>query len=229
VDGLERIRFITPHPRHFDDGLIEVLARHPKVSRYLHLPVQSGSNEVLKRMHRRYTREEYLDLLARIRRRVPDINLSTDAIVGFPGESDDDFQQTLDLLEEARFGQVFAFAFSPRPKTPAARYEVQVEEAVKKTRLHRLFDLTDKISQELNQELVGTTVPVLIDGESRRNAEAWQGRGEDNRVVNFPKTGAEGVGDTVDVEVLRANAHSLVGERLATGGVVRSLPIQPVS
>jgi len=229
VDGLERIRFITSHPRHFDDGLIEVLARHPKVSRYLHLPVQSGSNEVLKRMHRRYTREEYLDLLARIRRRVPDINLSTDAIVGFPGESDDDFQQTLDLLEEARFGQVFAFAFSPRPKTPAARYEVQVEEAVKKTRLHRLFDLTDKISQELNQELVGTTVPVLIDGESRRNAEAWQGRGEDNRVVNFPKTGAEGVGDTVDVEVLRANAHSLVGERLATGGVVRSLPIQPVS
>jgi len=229
VDGLERIRFITSHPRHFDDGLIKVLARHPKVSRYLHLPVQSGSNEVLKRMHRRYTRGEYLDLLARIREGVPDINLSTDAIVGFPGETDQDFQQTLDLLEEARFGQVFAFAFSPRPKTPAARYDDQVEEVEKKARLHRLFDLSDRISKELNQKLVGTTVPVLIDGESRRNAEAWQGRGEDNRVVNFPKTGAEGVGDTVDVEILRANAHSLVGERVATGGAFLSLPIRPSS
>lgn len=229
VDGLERIRFITSHPRHFDDGLIKVLARHPKVSRYLHLPVQSGSNEVLKRMHRRYTREEYLDLLARIREGVPDINLSTDAIVGFPGETDQDFQQTLDLLEEARFGQVFAFAFSPRPKTPAARYDDQVEEVEKKTRLHRLFDLSDRISKELNQELVGTTLPVLIDGESRRNVEAWQGRGEDNRVVNFPKTGAEGVGDTVDVEVLRANAHSLVGERVAIEGAFPSLPIRPSS
>ena len=227
VDGLERIRFITSHPRHFDDGLIKVLARHPKVSRYLHLPVQSGSNEVLKRMHRRYTRGEYLDLLARIREGVPDINLSTDAIVGFPGETDQDFQQTLDLLEEGRFGQVFAFAFSPRPKTPAARYDDQVEEVEKKARLHRLFDLSDRISKELNQELVGTTVPVLIDGESRRNAEAWQGRGEDNRAVNFPKTGAEGVGDTVDVEILRANAHSLVGERVAIEGAFPSLSIRP--
>ena len=230
VEGLERIRFITSHPRHFDDRLIEVLARHPKVSRYLHLPVQSGSDAVLKRMHRRYTREEYLDLLARIRCNVPDINLSTDAIVGFPGETERDFEQTLELLEEARFGQVFAFAFSPRPRTPAARYEGHVDESVKKTRLHRLFDLSDRISKELNQELVGTAVPVLIDGESRRNAEAWQGRGEDNRVVNFPKTGNERVGDTVAVRIVRANAHSLVGERVGTAGAgLSSLPIRSAS
>ncbi len=229
VDGLERVRFITSHPRHFDDGLIEVLARHPKVSRYLHLPVQSGSNAVLKRMHRRYTREEYLDLLARIRARVPDINLSTDAIVGFPGETEEDFQLTLDLIEEARFGQVFAFAFSPRPKTPAARYGGKVSEIDKKTRLHRLFDLSDRISKELNLELLGTAVPVLIDGESRRNTDAWQGRGEDNRVVNFPKTGAETVGDVVEVEILRANAHSLVGERAGARPGLGPLPIRQTS
>jgi tRNA-2-methylthio-N6-dimethylallyladenosine synthase len=212
VPGLERVRFITSHPSYFTDRLIDVLARHSKVSRYLHLPFQAGADEVLRRMHRRYTREEYLALVSAIRRAVPDVNLSTDVIVGFPGETEADFMQTLDLLETVRFGQVFAFAFSPRPNTPAARYRDQVPDAEKKIRLHRLFELTDRISVELNEALVGTTVPVLIDGDSRRDANDWQGRGEDNRVVNFPKTGHEGVGDTVGVRILRASAHSLGGE-----------------
>ncbi len=217
VEGLSRVRFITSHPRHFGDDLIGVLARHRHLSRYLHLPFQAGSNAVLRRMRRRYTREEYLDLVERIRNAVSDINLSTDVIVGFPGETDDDFEATLDLLERVRFGQVFAFAYSPRPRTPAARYGDQVPEEVKKERLARLFELTDRISRELNEALVGRTLPVLIDGDSRRDPAHWQGRTEDNRVVNFPKPDGSGVGDVVGVRITRASAHSLFGEAVNTG------------
>jgi tRNA-2-methylthio-N6-dimethylallyladenosine synthase len=218
IPGLARVRYVTSHPRHFNSRLIDVLANNPKVSRYLHLPFQSGANEILDRMHRRYSREEYLELVAHLRNVVPDINLSTDVIVGFPGETEEHFQQSLDLLQEIRFGQVFAFAFSPRPNTPAARYDDQVEEVAKMERLHRLFALTEQISSELNQELVGHEFPVLIDGDSRRNPNHWQGRGEDNRVVNFAKCGREGVGDIVDVRITRAGAHSLVGERCSGDG-----------
>jgi tRNA-2-methylthio-N6-dimethylallyladenosine synthase len=175
-------------------------------------------------MHRRYTRAEYLDLVSRIRAHVPDINLSTDIIVGFPGETEDDFAESLDLVTRVRFGQVFAFGYSPRPKTPAARYEGHVSEQVKKNRLHRLFEQTDRISLELNRDLVGTTVPVLIDGESRKDRDVWQGRGEDNRVVNFAKTGAESVGDIVHVHILRAGPHSLVGESAARPA--QALPVR---
>ena len=215
VDGLDRLRFVTSHPRHFDDRLIDVLARRPSVSRYLHLPVQAGSDRVLRKMHRRYTPGQYQDLVARIRAAVPDINLSTDVIVGFPGETEDDFLATLSLLEQVRFGQVFGFAFSPRPRTPAARYPDQVPEAVRKERLQRLFAVTDRITLELNQALVGTVARVLIDGGSRRDPDVWQGRGEDNRVVNFPRSGGEGVGEVVEVRIVRAAAHSLIGEVVA--------------
>ncbi len=214
VRGFDRVRFITSHPRHFTDRMIDVLAHHENVSRYLHLPFQAGSDRILKRMNRKYTRSQYVELVGRIRKAVPGISLSTDVIVGFPGESDDDFARTLELLEELRFGQVFAFAFSPRPGTPAARYSDDVSEAEKKQRLHRLFELTDQISLELNTELVDTVVSVLIDGPSRRSPNDWQGRGVDNRVVNFAKRGAERIGDLVDVRVLRATVHSLVGEML---------------
>jgi len=218
IPGLARIRYITSHPRHFNSRLIDVLANNPKVSRYLHLPFQSGANEILERMHRRYTREEYLELVIQLRKAVPDINLSTDVIVGFPGETEEHFQQSLDLLQEVRFGQVFAFAYSPRPHTPAARYGDQIEKVTKMDRLHRLFALTEEISSELNQELVGRDLPVLIDGKSRRNPDHWQGRGEDNRVVNFAKCGREDIGDIVDVRITRAGAHSLVGERCSGDG-----------
>ncbi len=223
VPGLQRVRFITSHPRHFGDALIEVMARHRNVSSYLHLPVQAGSDAVLTRMNRRYTRAEYLELVARIRSAVPHVNLSTDVIVGFPGESEADFQESLRLLEDVRFGQVFAFAYSPRPKTPSRRYQDQVPEEVKKDRLHRLFELTDRISLELNEAMVGTTVQVLIDGESRLDPDAWQGRAEDNRVVNFPKAGVAVLGDVVDVRIDRAGPHSLVGEMV--GEATRRLPV----
>jgi tRNA-2-methylthio-N6-dimethylallyladenosine synthase len=218
VSGLARVRYITSHPRHFSQKLIEVLAAFPHVSRYLHLPFQAGANEILERMHRRSTREEYLELVARLREAVPEINLSTDVIVGFPGETEEHFALTLDLLQRIRFGQVFAFAFSPRPRTPAARYDGQVEESVKKDRLHRLFAVSDDISLQLNRALVGHEIPVLIDGDSRRNPDHWQGRGEDNRVVNFAKSGREGVGDIVAVRITRAGPHSLFGERCSGEG-----------
>ncbi len=224
IPGLARVRFITSHPRHFDDRLLAVLASHPHLSRYLHLPVQSGSDSILERMHRRYTGQQYLQLVDRIRSAVPDVNLSTDFIVGFPGESDDDFAATLGMIQEVRFGQVFGFAYSPRPHTPAARYPGQVPEEVKKERLQRLFETSDAISSELNGAKVGAVVPVLIDGDSRRSPNDWQGRGEDNRVVNFPKSDGERIGHIVDVRIVRAGAHSLVGEPPAAA---RRLPLHP--
>ena len=227
IDGADRVRFITSHPRHFDDDLIQVLADHPNVSRYLHLPFQAGSNRILKRMNRKYTREEFLELIRRIRSAVPDINLSTDVIVGFPGEAEEDFQETLDLLEVVRFGQVYAFGYSPRPKPPSRTYDEQVADETKSDRLQRLFAVSARISGELNSALVGTTVPVLVDGESRKRTEHWQGRGEDNRVVNFPKTGRESVGDVVPVIIERAGPHSLFGRRDLSG--VRRLPVMPTA
>jgi len=212
VEGLRRVRFITSHPRHFDDRLIDVVARHPSISRYLHLPIQSGADEILRRMRRRYTRDDYLNLVRRIRGAIPDVNVSTDVIVGFPGETEADFLDTLGVLESVRFGQVFAFAYSPRPRTPAARLDSTVSNEVAKDRLHRLFELADRVSHELNRDLVGRVVPVLVDGDSRRSSEDWQGRGDDNRVVNFPKAHGGRVGEIVDVRIVRAGPHSLYGE-----------------
>jgi len=222
VDGLLRVRFITSHPRHFSQDLINVIANHRNVFRYLHLPIQSGSDAILERMHRRYTRAEYLALVDRIRDAAPDINLSTDVIVGFPGESESDFEDTMSVLAQIRFGQVYAFGFSPRPKTPAARYQPEISEKVKSSRLQNLFALSNQISLELNEALIGGVAQVLIDGESRRDADHWQGRGEDNRVVNFPKCGREEIGDLVDVKIQRAGPHSLAGTIVA--GAVR-LPV----
>jgi tRNA-2-methylthio-N6-dimethylallyladenosine synthase len=223
VPTLERVRFITSHPRHFNERLIQALARQRKLSRYLHLPFQAGSDRILRRMNRGYNRAEYIDLIEKIRAAAPEINLSTDVIVGFPGETEAEFAQTLSLLEKAQFGQVFAFAYSERPGTPAARLTDDIPLETKKQRLHRLFALTDSISQELNQQLVGRQVEVLIDGESRRSDSDWQGRGEDNRVVNFPKAVGEGVGDTVSVRITRALSHSLYGE--LTEGSSGRLPV----
>ncbi len=212
LEGVRRLRYVTSQPRYFGPDLIRVLSEKPNVSRYLHLPFQSGSNQILKKMNRKYTREDFLTLIDDIRLNVPDLNFSTDVIVGFPGETDEDFLQTLDILETVRFGQVFAFAYSPRPNTPARKYPDQIDESVKKQRLHRLFEMTDRISTELNHALVGTIVSVLIDSHSRRTEKDWQGRGEDNRVVNFPVTGRESVADIVDVKITRAGTHSLYGQ-----------------
>ncbi len=213
IDTIRWVRFLTSHPRYFNAKLIAAIADEPKVAPYLHLPVQSGSTSILRRMHRRYTRNDYLDLIHQIRTARPHINLSTDIIVGFPGETEADFEDTLSLLATVRFGQVFAFAFSPRPGTPAARYDDPVPETMKKERLQRLFHLTDRIALELNQERLGTTLDVLIDGISRRSPDHWQGRTPDNRVVNFPRHPDDRIGHVVTVRIERAGPHSLFASR----------------
>lgn len=216
VDGLWRVQFITSHPRFFDEKLIRTLGTLPRLGTYLHLPFQAGSNRILKAMRRRYTREEYLELVARIREVRPEVALSTDVIVGFPGETEEDFEQTLDLVEKVRFTQLYGFIFSPRPKTPAAKYPEQVPRLVAGERLERLFAAQAAISLSLNQALIGRTVEVLVDGPAKRGEGLWQGRGEDHRVVNFPSWEGIAAGQLAALRITGATAHALLGERVAT-------------
>ncbi len=212
VPGLWRFQFITSHPRFFDADLIDAMAAAGRLGRYLHLPFQSGSDRILQRMHRRYGRREYLDLIGAIRRRIPDVVLSTDVIVGFPGETEDDFRDTLAMVEEVRFAQLFGFVYSPRPRTPARRYDGAVPRAVAGERLERLFAAQARIQLELNQAAIGTVVEVLVDGPAKRGADLWQGRGDDGRVVNFPAWPGIEPGRIVRLAITGASTHSLVGE-----------------
>ena len=214
VDALWRIQFITSHPRYFDARLVDAMATLPRLSSYLHLPFQSGSDSVLRRMHRRYTRAEYVDLVASIRAARPGVTLSTDVIVGFPGETAEEFEDTVSLVEEIGFGQLYGFAYSPRPRTPAARYPGAVPRAVAGERLQRLFDVQGRIQLALNQERIGRRVEVLVDGPAKRGSGLWQGRGDDNRVVNFPSWEGIETGVLVRIEVTGATTHALLGERV---------------
>ena len=216
IAGPWRIQFLTSHPKYFTDKMIRTLSELPRLGRYLHIPVQSGSTAVLKRMHRGYTREEYLDLIARLRAALPETTLSTDVIVGFPGESDEQFAETLALAAEVRFAQLFAFAFSPRPRTPAARYGDRVSRTDAKSRLAELFALQAAIRIDLNRARIGRVVEVLVDGPAKRGERLWQGRGDDNRVVNFSHDGPVAPGDLVAVRVTGATAHSLLGRATDT-------------
>lgn len=216
VEGLWRVQFLTSHPCFLTDELIETMAMTPRLGRYLHLPLQAGSNTVLRRMRRGYTREEYVERVARVRAALPQLVLSTDVIVGFPGESEDDFAETLSVVQEVRFGQLFGFAFSPRPRTPAARYDGRVATSVAKERLGRLFDLQSGIQLELNQALIGSRPEVLVDGPAKKGAGLWQGRGDDNRVVNFQAWQGIAPGDLTLMTIAGASAHALIGQ--AAGG-----------
>jgi len=213
IDKLWNVQFITSHPRQFTDRLITLLGQLPRLGSYLHLPFQAGSDAVLARMHRGYLRAEYLDLIARIRARVPTITLSTDVIVGFPGETEADFEDTLDLLTRVRFGQLYGFVFSPRPHTPAAHYQDKVGTAEAGARLERLFALQNGIQLVLNQLLIGSSCEVLVDGPAKRGAHVWQGRGRDNRVVTFSFWEGLVGGELARVTIRGATAHALVGER----------------
>jgi tRNA-2-methylthio-N6-dimethylallyladenosine synthase len=213
IPGLWRVQFVTSHPRFFDDNLIEAIAGNPRLGTCLHVPFQSGSDAVLKRMHRGYTREGYLDLVRKLRSAMPNVTLSTDVIVGFPGESEDDFESTLQLISEVRFGQLYGFIFSPRPRTPAARYEGRVSRAVAGHRLKRLFSLQSTVQLAFNNALIGRDVSVLVDGPARRGANLWQGRGPDNRVVNFPAWPGIHRGEVATLSLVGATAHALLGAR----------------
>jgi len=193
--------------------MIETMARTPRLGTYLHVPFQAGSDTVLKRMHRGYTPDAYRDLVARLRSAMPGMTLSTDVIVGFPGESEEDFEATLELTSEVRFGQLYGFIFSARPRTPAAKYEGQVPRSVAGRRLERLFALQNTVQFELNQTLIGRSVEVLVDGPAKRGSDSWQGRGPDNRVVNFPGWNGIRAGEVERVVVTGATAHALLGVR----------------
>jgi len=217
VPGIWRIQFVTSHPKFFTDKMIETIARVPHLGTYLHVPFQAGSDPILKRMHRGYSRAGYLELVAKVRAAMPEITLSTDVIVGFPGETEDDFAATLDVVSQARFGQLYGFIYSPRPRTPAARYAERVPRAVAGERLERLFALQSTVQIELNHNLVGQRMEVLVDGPARRGSESWQGRGPDNRVVNFPTWPGIEPGRVQEVAITGATAHALLGVRAGTG------------
>ena len=216
VAGIERIRFASPHPRHVTARMIEALRDLPKVCRHLHLPVQSGSTRVLQAMRRRHTREEYLELLARLRAAMPDLALSTDMIVGFPGETDEDFEQTLSLTAAARYHSMFSFKYSPRPNTLALkRMADDVSEHEKTRRIVALQSLQRTIQGELFAAAVGRTERVLVDATSRRREWELSGRTSGNTVVNFPGD-PSWVGRTVQVRITGANPNSLRGEPVSS-------------
>jgi tRNA-2-methylthio-N6-dimethylallyladenosine synthase len=215
LPGLRRLRFVTSYPRDFTPRMVEQVARHHNICPYLHLPVQSGSDAVLRRMGRGYTRGEYLDLVSQLRNARPGLALSTDIIVGFPGESEDDFQQTLDLIREVRFSTVFAFVYSPRPGTAAPRLDGAVDPAEASERLQRLFALQDVIQREINQSLVGESFDVVVTGWGKQPG-TQTGRTPCHRIVHFP-VGPDPVplGDMTRVRIASALSHSLLGERAA--------------
>jgi tRNA-2-methylthio-N6-dimethylallyladenosine synthase len=219
VPGIERIRFASPHPRHVTDRLLRALADLPKVCKHLHLPVQSGSSRVLKVMRRRYSRESYLDLVERVRAAVPGIALTTDMIVGFPGESATDFDDTLSLTSRVEYHSMFSFKYSERPRTLASkRYADDVPEGEKTRRIVALQQLQRTIQLELHGAMVGRTFDVLLDATSRRRPWELSGRTTGNTVVNVPGSAAL-IGRTVPVTIRRAGPNSVWGESAAAAVV----------
>jgi len=215
IDGLKRLRFASPHPRHVTPRMIAAMRDLPVVCRHLHLPVQSGSTRILTAMRRRHSREHYLDLIAALREAMPDIALSTDMIVGFPGETDADFGETMTLVEQARYHSMFSFKYSERPNTLASkRLPDDVPEDEKTARIVALQSLQKRIQGELFQAAVGHTFDVLVDSRSRRREWELSGRTSGNTVVNFTST-AEVMGQIVPVRVTGANPNSLRGEAVA--------------
>jgi tRNA-2-methylthio-N6-dimethylallyladenosine synthase len=222
VPGVKRIRFASPHPRHTGERLIQAVRDLANVCKHFHLPAQSGSTRVLTAMRRRHTREAYLELVDRIRAAIPNITLSTDMIVGFPGETTEDFEDTLSLISTVRYHNIFSFKYSPRPNTPAIRrMRDDVSEDEKTARIVALQSLQREIQSGLLQQAVGTIADVLVDSTSRRRVEEVSGRTTGNTVVNFPvpaedAPGQSWIGQTVPVLVKRAGPHSLWGERIST-------------
>jgi tRNA-2-methylthio-N6-dimethylallyladenosine synthase len=221
IDGLERVRFTSPHPAEFTDDVIEAMAETPNVMPQLHMPLQSGSDRVLKAMRRSYRQSKFLGIIERVRAAMPDAAITTDIIVGFPGETEEDFQATLDVVREARFSGAFTFQYSQRPGTPAATMDDQVPPDVVKDRYGRLVDLVNEIAWEENKALVGREVELMVaEGEGRKDTETHRlsGRGPDNRLVHFAAdfsaVGGEAPrpGDMVTVGISYAAPHHLVAD-----------------
>lgn len=212
IDGIQRIRYTTSHPNEFSDSLVEVYREVPELVSFLHLPVQSGSDRILSMMKRGHSALEYKSKIRRIREARPDIYLSSDFIVGFPGETEADFQATMQLIEDIRFDQSFSFIYSPRPGTPAAALPDDVPMAVKKERLSQLQARINDFAMEYSQQMIGTIQQVLVYGVSKKDVSEVAGRTENNRVVNFDPKGQDLVGKIIPVKITDAYRNSLRGE-----------------
>ena len=208
--GIPHLRFLTSYPTQFTEEMIHVMATYPNIDHWLHFPVQSGSSKVLKKMGRRYSREEYLDVVSRIKKAIPDIALTTDIIVGFPYETEEDFQQTLSLCEEVGYSSAFTFIYSPRSGTPAANWE-QIPPEVSHERFLRLKEKIDKCTAKSSAECLGKTYTVLVDGPSKRNAEVLSGYAPNGKLINF-KGPSYLTGCFVQVKIKESHVYSLVGE-----------------
>jgi tRNA-2-methylthio-N6-dimethylallyladenosine synthase len=221
IPGIERIRYTTSHPKEFTQRLIDAYGRLPKLVSHVHLPVQSGSDRILAAMKRGYTTLEYKSIIRRLRAVRPDVSLSSDFIVGFPGETDDDFERTMKLVQELRFDASFSFIYSKRPGTPAADLADDTPAEVKLARLQRLQAVIESEQRRVSEAMVGSVQRVLVEGPSRKDPSDLMGRSENNRIVNFPggPDAARLVGQMIDVAIVEAYAHSLRGavvvERIA--------------
>lgn len=219
IEGIERIRFTSPHPAEFTDDVIEAMASTPTVCPQLHMPLQSGSDRVLRAMRRSYRSEKFLGIIDRVRAAMPDSAITTDIIVGFPGETEEDFQATLDVVEKARFSSAFTFQYSPRPGTPAATMEDQIPKAVVQERYERLIDLQERITLEENQAHIGRVVEVLVTADEGRKDAAtarMTGRARDGRLVHFAQTGEHAAkvrpGDVITTRITAAAPHHLLAD-----------------
>ena len=211
VEGIERVRFMTSHPKDLSDKVIETMAQGKHLCEHIHLPVQHGSSKILKAMNRVYTAEAYKDLVKRIRAAMPEVSLTTDLIVGFPGETEEDFEELLTFLKEIRYDAAYTFIYSKRSGTPAAEMAEQVPEDVKKARLQKLMEVQNEISLEINKSLQGKTLEVMVEGPSKNDETVWMGHTRSNKIVLFPH-GAEKEGDFVQVKITSPQTWVLKGE-----------------
>jgi tRNA-2-methylthio-N6-dimethylallyladenosine synthase len=210
VDGIERIRYTSPHPKDMREDVVRAHAELQSLCEHIHLPLQSGSTTILKRMRRTYNQQRYLDRVALIREHVPDCAITTDIIVGFPGETEEDFQQTLDVVEQVRYDSAFTFIFSPRRGTEAAQFDDQIPHPVKRERMERLVEAVQRIALERAQRFVGRELDVLVEGPSRTDPDKLRGRTRHNKTVNF--TGVAQPGDFARVEITGATSTTLAGD-----------------
>ena len=212
IEGDFWIKYVSPHPKDFTDEVIEAIADNSKIARMLHLPLQSGSTKILNAMNRGYTKEEFITLAKKIKEKIPDIGLTTDIIVGFPGETDEDFQDTMDVVNEVGFENAFMFMYSKRSGTPAATMEEQVDEQVKSERLQQLMRLQNYKAKEESQKYLGKTVKVLVEGPSRKNPEMLTGRTSTHKIVLFKSPGIDLKGKFVNTKIYEAKTWTLYGE-----------------
>lgn len=211
VEGIERVRFMTSHPKDLSDKVIETMAQGKHLCEHIHLPVQHGSSKILKAMNRVYTAEAYKDLVKRVRAAIPEVSLTTDLIVGFPGETEENFEELLAFLKEIRYDAAYTFIYSKRSGTPAAEMAEQVPEDVKKARLQKLMEVQNEISLEINKSLQGKTMEVMVEGPSKNDETVWMGHTRSNKIVLFPH-GEEKEGDFVQVKITSPQTWVLKGE-----------------